>query len=514
MPTRVISERFRSTVSTQWGRAALSLGVGLGGGGGLAVLSSQASPWLGVGGIVGLVACVALFLWPSFAFLLVGMSLPIERLGRLTEDSQTLTLSMSRVVGLLALAALVVHMLARRWKVVVTPALFFYAGYTMMAAFTIVWAHYPDDTMRDVQRILGNLLFYFYVINALREYSLAKAVLIVWLAASVGCALYGMYDYHFGVDDKVEENQMGLVSDRDQSVVNDDSETRALGVKVRRVFGTTSHPTLYGLNLCMTLPFFVFFLRQERKAIVKLLYFVGLIIAFYGIFLSNTRAVMLLAAGSIIAIVLTGLWKLTPVTILGALVLTGCVLPLIPRDVYMRSLSPEMYTTEGSGSFRVRFKFWDKSFELIKQNWLTGIGVGDQTTIVNMVTDELAGRITPQGVKASAHNEFIWSMVEVGIFGWLLHWSFVVWVVRAAHRAGAHYKRIARDCEQYWLCIAIQIMLVGVILFGVQTEVFHLPLKGWWLCAGMASFLYATTKQRSPQVANEVVSPSVYAEAV
>jgi hypothetical protein len=80
-------------------------------------------------------------------------------------------------------------MLASRWKVVVTPALFFYAGYTLMAAFTIAWARYPDDTMRDAQRILGNLLFYFYVINALREYSLAKAVLAVWLAASVGCAL-------------------------------------------------------------------------------------------------------------------------------------------------------------------------------------------------------------------------------------------------------------------------------------------------------------------------------------
>jgi hypothetical protein len=514
MPAHLFPERLRSSVSTQWGRAALSLGVGLGGGGGLAVLSSQTSPWIGVGGIVGLVACVALFLWPSFAFLLVGLSLPIERLGRLTEDSQTLTLSMSRVVGLLALAALIVHMLARRWKVIVTPALFFYAGYTMMAAFTIVWARYPDDTMRDAQRILGNLLFYFYVINALREYSMAKAVLIVWLVASVGCALYGMYDYHFGVDDKVEENQMGLVNDRDQSVVNDDSETRALGVKVRRVFGTTSHPTLYGLNLCMTLPFFVFFLRQERRAILKLLYFVGLIVVFYGIFLSNTRAVMLLAAGSIIAILLSGLWKLTPVTILSALLLTACVLPLIPRDVYMRSLSLEMYTTEGSGSFRVRFKFWDKSFELIKQNWLTGIGVGDQTTIVNMVTDELAGRITPQGVKASAHNEFIWSMVEVGLFGWLLHWSFVYWVVRAAFRAGAYYKRIAPDCEQYWLCIAIQIMLIGVILFGVQTEVFHLPLKGWWLCAGMASFLYSTTKQRLSQAANEVIAYGSYVEAV
>jgi O-antigen ligase len=175
--------------------------------------------------------------------------------------------------------------------------------------------------------------------------------------------------------------------------------------------------------------------------------------------------------------------------------LAVCVIPLIPRDVYLRSLDPQLYTTEKSGSFKVRFKFWAKSFELIEQHWLTGIGVGDQTTIVNMVTDELAGRITPQGVKASAHNEFIWSMVEVGIFGWLLHWSFVVWIFSMAIRAGSRFYRLDPEGEKYYLCVAIQIMLIGVVLFGVQQEVFHIPLKGWWLNAAIATFLYSSTRQ-------------------
>jgi hypothetical protein len=487
----------RTIAAARWQRLVAALAVGLSGGGIFTMLSARLSPLMGVGALAGVLVCIGMTLSPTFALMTVGASLPVERIGRLTEDSQTVTVSISRIIGLLALVALVVHMLVRRWKPVLDRGIFLYAGYTAIALLTILWANYPQDTTRDALRIFANLIFYFYIINAVYRYSLVKAVLLVWLIASVGTTVYAIYDYHLGKSEEINENEMGLVSERTQSVVDDDSETRTLGEKVRRVFGTTSHPTIFGLNLTMTVPFFAFFIRFEKRTWVKGLYLAGLASIFYGIFLSNTRAVMLLAAGTIIAIVAKGLFRFTPASILAALLLAACVIPLIPRDVYLRSLDPQLYTTEKSGSFKVRFKFWEKSFELIKEHWLTGIGVGDQTTIVNMITDELAGRITPQGVKASAHNEFIWSMVEVGIFGWLLHWGFVAWVIRAVTRAGVHFRRFAPDGEEYWLCAAIQIMLIGVVLFGVQQEVFHLPLKGWWLNAGIASFLYSLSRKQS-----------------
>jgi hypothetical protein len=485
----------RRAAGDLWRHITAALAVGLGGGGTLTMLASGMSPWLGVAGVAGLLVCGAMLISPSFALMVVGASLPVERIGRLTEDTQTVTISLSRIIGLVSMLALGLHILVRRLKIVVNPGLWLYGGYTCMALLTILWSNYPDDTTRDALRIVTNLGFYFYLINAIRKYSLVKAVLLVWLASSVATTVYAVYDYHLGKTEEIAEDEMGLVSERTQAVVEDDSETRTLGEKVRRVFGTTSHPTIFGLNLTMTVPFFAFFMRIERRTWLRVLYLVSLALVFYGIFLSNTRAVILLAAGTIIAIVWKGLFRFTPTSILAAVLLAVCVIPLIPRDVYLRSLDPQLYTTEKSGSFKVRFKFWAKSFELIEQHWLTGIGVGDQTTIVNMVTDELAGRITPQGVKASAHNEFIWSMVEVGIFGWLMHWSFVVWIFSRAIRAGSHYYRADPEGEKYYLCVAIQIMLIGVVLFGVQQEVFHIPLKGWWLNAAIATFLYSSTRQ-------------------
>jgi len=122
--------------------------------------------------------------------------------------------------------------------------------------------------------------------------------------------------------------------------------------------------------------------------------------------------------------------------------------------------------------------------------------VGNQDIIPAMITDELGGRITPDGVKASAHNEFVWSMVEVGIFGWLLHWAFVVLIVAASFLAGSRLKRMPGEEEQYRFLVAAQILLACVPLYGLQSEVFHYPLKGWWFVAGIVWVIWSAVRKQ------------------
>jgi hypothetical protein len=457
------------------------------GGATLAVLSSLLSPILGLLGLCGILISLAMALSPTFAALMVAFSIPLERIGRLTEDFDAYTISLSRIFGFLALGGFLFHAMLRRRRLRFGPAFFLYAGYTLIAALTVIYSDVPKDTTRDALRILGNLAFFFYVINAIRSFSLAKAVVVVWLLASIGTGIYAVYDYYVGQSVQVEEAQMGQMSNRLSSVVTDDSETRTLGVKIRRAFGTTSHPTLFGLNLTMTLPFFAFLIRTQSRR-WKVAWFAGLVVVCFGIVLSNTRAVMLLAIATLVCCALRRLWKITPQTFFALALLGASILPFIPQDFYLRTLDPSLYTTSRSDSIRIRFKYWAKSYELIQEHWLTGIGVGDQDTIVKMVTDEAAGRITPGGLKASAHNEYIWTLVEVGLFGWLLHWGFVAWVIRASFKAAALLRRDAAG-EEYWLMVACQITMVGILFFGLQTEVFHFPLKGWWLAAGLSTVM-------------------------
>jgi hypothetical protein len=464
-------------------------------------VSAGVSPWIGMGAIGGAIVSLSMFLSPVVSLAAVALSLPLERLGRLTEDFSSFTISLSRFVGLLALIALLFYAFIRRKKLHFGLPFWLYAGYVMIAALGIIWALAEKDAIRDSGRVLGNLLFFFLIVNLVRNMKMARIGILLWLLGTVGSGVYAIYGYHFGGEQEaVEEDEMGATSQRFTAVVEDNSETAVLGTKVKRVYGTTSHPGVFGLNLVMTLPFFAWVFRRER-VIGKTLALVGFAIVCYCIFLSNTRAVFLLAGITLLLTVARGIWNLRIYALAGILLAMLCAMPFIPQDVYLRSLDPSLYFADKSDSIRIRFKMLDKSFELLQKHWVLGIGIGNQTIIPEMITDEPGGRITPDGVKASAHNEFVWSMVETGLFGWLLHWSFVVMVIAASFKAAKRYRQLPEAQDEYWLMLAAQIMLIVVVLFGVQTEVFHFSLKGWWFIAGISWALWETSKhEQGPEL--------------
>jgi hypothetical protein len=103
-----------------------------------------------------------------------------------------------------------------------------------------------------------------------------------------------------------------------------------------------------------------------------------------------------------------------------------------------------------------------------------------------MVTDEVTGRISPAGLAASAHNEYIWVMVEVGIFGYIFFWGFIIWVTWAVYKSGFILKRMPNYRDEYWFLVACQVPMTGILFFALQTEVFHFSLKGWWMMAAMS----------------------------
>jgi len=105
------------------------------------------------------------------------------------------------------------------------------------------------------------------------------------------------------------------------------------------------------------------------------------------------------------------------------------------------------------------------------------------------------------GTRASAHNEYIWVMVEVRRPGLLV--PLVVCRVcnesklpRPARCSGSNTP--PRNVSLRALC---QVLMVGVLLFALQSEAFHYPLKSWWLVAAFSCNLFeiARTQQASNQ---------------
>ncbi|MGS0758195.1 hypothetical protein ACVBEH_27975, partial [Roseateles sp. GG27B] len=110
----------------------------------------------------------------------------------------------------------------------------------------------------------------------------------------------------------------------------------------------------------------------------------------------------------------------------------------------------------------------------------TGIGVGNQLEVPKRIHFISAEETT-------VHNEFIFTAMEVGIFGWLVFFGFVALMYAAARRAQAMAAACsAPDGLNADFFIAVQVAMVATLVFGAQVDVFHFPLKGWWLLAGLA----------------------------
>jgi hypothetical protein len=439
---------------------------------------------------------------PTVAVLVLCCSLPFERVGRFTNDADPITISAARILGLIALASLLLHGALRRQRLHFGTGFFLYAGYVIMAFLSVTWAYAPDETWKDSLRILGNLFFFFAIVNLVRSYGVAKAVLLGWLLATFLAGSYSLVDYYYsGGINPIAESDMGLTSSRSATVVSDLAEFRSLGVSVRRLFGTTAHPTLFGLNNTLAIPFLFWAIRSARRLELKLFWTVALLVSVYCVLLSNTRAVLLIAIVTVFFCLWRGLLRPGVQTAICVVLIGLAVVPFIPEDVYRRTLDISLYTTEKGDAIRVRIKFWAKSWELIQDTWMHGIGVGNQTTLQKMITDEQTGYLSTAGLRASAHNEFIWVMVEVGIIGYLLHWGFVGRTIWASFAAARLFRRNEEQHEEYLFALACQAVLVAVPLFAFQSEAFHYPLKAWWLAAGVSTSMLALARERKRQVA-------------
>src|SRR2546425_10217408 len=263
--------------------------IGFAGSLALAALATRLAPVVALLAVVGMVVAAGMIASPPLALLTLCASVPFERIGRLTNDVDPIAVSVNRIFGVIALASLLVHVTLRKKQVRFGHIFALYAGYAGLALLSNSWAYSPDETFRDSFRILGNLLFFFLAWNLVRNYADAKRAVLVWLVASMAAAVFSLGNYYVTRGSPIAEKEMGLTRTRLSSVVSDGAEARSIGMNVNRLFGTTAHPTLFGLNNTMTIPFFLWAFRRQR-GLASLLWLAGLGPAVWCIRLTQTPA--------------------------------------------------------------------------------------------------------------------------------------------------------------------------------------------------------------------------------
>lgn len=477
--------------SVAWWALAAAASIAVGGAVALVMVRLTLGPLLGIGAVCGIAAFFLLIRYPELGLYLTAAVVPIERVGRLTEESQMYTVSLMRIAGLLALGALLLnHFLRKKSFIFGLP----FTLYAVFVGFSLISISYSNDLVKSVQMavtFLGNLLFFFLILNIARDRRAVRTAILVWLVSSIMTGVYATYDWHYGSgqtggfasEQGVDPPRGRSSEDRMSAVWEDRAELESLGdVSMRRSMGTTSHAMVFGINLILTLPFFAYAARTTSNVWAKGAYALGAAFISYNVFLTNTRSIMVILALVCVLCVVRGLVRITVPVIAASIVGACLVLLIIPADTYNRSLNFLQYSAERSASLRLRMALWEAGFEIIRDHWFKGLGSGNEKAVLPYLRVD-----APEA--SNLHNEYLQTMMEVGVIQASVFFAFIGLLLAKSFRVASIFRRRAEFSEEYFFLVAAQVAMISVLVYGMQCDVFHFPLKGWWLIAGLVCVL-------------------------
>ena len=220
-------------------------------------------------------------------------------------------------------------------------------------------------------------------------------------------------------------------------------------------------PALYGLAA---------YYFADKKFKVSLVWLICALLSSVTLFLTGCRGsymgMMVIMLG-IFAVSAKYLWqnyKQIYLSIVGAVIVFATAALMFVSSLRARVLSIFAMRQDSSNSFR--FNVYHSSIEMFKDNWLLGIGVGNQNF------REIYGLYMKTGFDAlSAYNIFLEIAVESGVFALIAFLGFLVTLIKNAVK----FILKSSDTKAVILVAACIISVCGVCIHGMVDTVFFRP---------------------------------------
>ena len=220
-------------------------------------------------------------------------------------------------------------------------------------------------------------------------------------------------------------------------------------------------PALYGLAA---------YYFEDKKFKVSLVWLICALLSSVTLFLTGCRGsymgMMVIMLG-IFAVSAKYLWqnyKQIYLSIVAAVVVFATAALMFVSSLRARVLSIFAMRQDSSNSFR--FNVYNSSIEMFKDNWLLGIGVGNQNF------REIYGLYMKTGFDAlSAYNIFLEIAVESGVFALIAFLGFLITLIKNS----VQFILKSEDMKNVILVSACVISVCAVCVHGMVDTVFFRP---------------------------------------
>jgi putative inorganic carbon (HCO3(-)) transporter len=294
-------------------------------------------------------------------------------------------------------------------------------------------------------------------------------------AAAFLTSLYGIYQWKVvGIPVNPSETDLALSQD--------------LG---GRVYSTMGNANVYGEFLVLIMPFFLALIINEKTWLKKILWALLLSPMILMLFKTGSRAAWGAFAISMLVFLLFWNIRLVPVFMIIGLV----ALPFLPAPIYNRILT---IFNRNDSSMEYRKKIFDVAVSVLKDYWITGVGLGNNA--VNLIFNRYKG----PGLSTVAHTHIflIQLWLETGLFGIL---SFLAMLVRMLKNTFITVRQ-KRNTDLGNILAASLAAISGLLVIGFVDHVwfFKRILLLFWIVAAILFAALNLARKQPNDAAREV----------
>lgn len=254
--------------------------------------------------------------------------------------------------------------------------------------------------------------------------------------------------------------------------------------KVSIISGTFGNKNFLSSILFFCLPFYFIGISMSKK--IKAFSVGAIIFTIMWLLLLRTRSVLIALCVFLFLVVLLHLRNIFSKTIFNRILLLMiaiaiiCVLYLFSiKDNFHSSAKIEVqyfYRLLSSDTFNARIEYWQQSIWIIKENFFSGIGLGNWIVTYPKYgldhfskIDILNGRL----IVSNPHNDFLMIFSEIGIFGFLCYLGIFISITYQAYWLSINeLKSNDRKNASYLLFFIISYLIIAFFDFPV-TRVEH-----------------------------------------
>ena len=329
-------------------------------------------------------------------------------------------------------------------------------------------------TEKSMSLLVFPLAYYFSPIQ--NNEKLKRWFYICFIGSTLMSVIYGLvsvgflFNEHLGVD-KFWKNTHELFNDPSYSYL----------LRTNFEIFTNSHPTYACLLLGVSFIFLFKITLSTYKRIsrnMRILYALLLAILLFlqVILAARTPFIATIVASFVLFVLYQRSKKRILIFIAGAIVLSTLFLAVIPsfsarfNEVSISNLSKP--SASNQNSFNIRTGIYDCSFEIIKKNWLFGVGPGHLQTELNQCYNNISKEVY-QNQNYNTHNQFLDYWAAMGFLAPLLLLANLIFLSIINFRQ-KQFVAISL-CVFFFICMSTENILLrhsGIVPFALILGLF------------------------------------------